>query len=77
MKYASTVGGGGTTSIPVNISPPTNTTTSAPAGGSSPIYTQPPATGTGVTGTGTLIPLDYIFIGLIVLVVAIIGVMLI
>ena len=71
-------GSGGTVSIPVNISPPTNTSaTSAPAGGSSPVYTLPPATGTGVTGTGTLIPLDYIFIGLIVLIVAIVGVMLI
>ena len=71
-------GSGGTVSIPVNISPPTNTSaTSAPAGGSSPVYTLPPATGTGVVAAGTLIPLNYIFIGLVVLVVAIIGVMLI
>ena len=71
-------GSGGTVSIPVNISPPTNTSaTSAPAGGSSPVYTLPPATGTGVVAAGTLIPLNYIFIGLLVLIVAIIGVMLI
>lgn len=71
-------GSGGTVSIPVNISPPTNTSaTSAPAGGSSPVYTLPPATGTDVVATGTYIPLDYILIGLVVLVVAIIGVMLI
>ena len=82
MKFA---GNGGTISIPVNRSPSTNTSstntpstnTSTPAGGSSPVYTLPPATGTGVVAAGTLIPLNYIFIGLLVLIVAIIGVMLI
>ena len=77
MKFA---GNGGTISIPVNRSPSTNTSsinTSTPAGGSSPAYTLPPATGTDVVATGTYIPLDYILIGLVVLVVAIIGVMLI
>ena len=77
MKFA---GNGETVSIPVNRSPSTNTSstnTSTPAGGSAPVYTLPPATGTGVAAAGTLMPLDYILISLFVLIVAIIGVMLI